>query len=437
MKIKKFNVASPEVKVNPNYKVITIEGGGGGGGGGGDDRGYPTLEGIYSVCHRGYRYNYSDIIENTMPAFKMALRNGYNFLETDIRHTRDGVAVLCHDETLYVNETNRLIYIANVDFETLSEYTYENSTLKIPTLREFMQFCKDNYIIAYLEIKDGTDAQIRADYELIRELEMENHVVWISFEIEYLRLIKSIDRYATLNYVVNTQNISETTISDAVTLKNGDNTVGIDLRHDLITQEFVNEATAQGIRMGAWTVNSPLRVLELNELGVVQITTDYLKVEPLLEKLKTITSNDLSQCAIKFGNEGIVDTSSTTRITYIGLDIKLDTGKKYLVRLVKNPDVSKTIQFGVQVMNGAIYRSFRNGTTSQVQNTNRYDSGWKTDSYIYDSNPNYAINGLPPAFAWITCHYTDNTDILTSAISKIEIAEISELVLLNCNGYFY
>src|SRR5262245_4064005 len=46
--------------------------------------------------HRGARGLQA---ENTLPSFEAALDAGASSVETDVRLTRDGVAVLCHDPT--------------------------------------------------------------------------------------------------------------------------------------------------------------------------------------------------------------------------------------------------------------------------------------------------------------------------------------------------
>lgn len=49
------------------------------------------------LAHRGLAI---DEDENTLPAFAAAFRSGAQIIETDVRATRDGVAVLLHDEIL-------------------------------------------------------------------------------------------------------------------------------------------------------------------------------------------------------------------------------------------------------------------------------------------------------------------------------------------------
>ena len=61
---------------------------------GGPDRS-PFMEHYYA--HRGFHDNNTDAPENSKPAFKAAVANGYG-IELDVLLTKDNIPVVYHDE---------------------------------------------------------------------------------------------------------------------------------------------------------------------------------------------------------------------------------------------------------------------------------------------------------------------------------------------------
>lgn len=77
---------------------------------------------IRYVAHRGYHVQAP---ENTMPAFAAAAEAGYQFLESDVHFTKDGVAVLCHDSTINATARNadgsKIVGVKSIQFMTYEE----------------------------------------------------------------------------------------------------------------------------------------------------------------------------------------------------------------------------------------------------------------------------------------------------------------------------
>lgn len=63
---------------------------------------HPYLDGPFprAFAHRGWHLGDLDGMENSLAAFRRAAAEGYRYLETDVRATRDGVVVVLHDPTL-------------------------------------------------------------------------------------------------------------------------------------------------------------------------------------------------------------------------------------------------------------------------------------------------------------------------------------------------
>ncbi len=102
--------------------------------------------------HRGDSYNY---YENTLTAFKMAIQNGADMIETDVRLSSDGYLIIMHDDRVD-RTTNGRGVVKDMSFEELRKlncgdsHNYE----QIPTLKELFELVKDTNITLNIEIKE-------------------------------------------------------------------------------------------------------------------------------------------------------------------------------------------------------------------------------------------------------------------------------------------
>ena len=130
--------------------------------------------------HRGW----GEAPENSLASFQMTKDKGYYAFETDVRFTKDNVAVLLHDAT--INGVAR-----NNDLSTITETTYvkdltynelknnyvfnierinhgkttvlpDYNTNRITTFEEMLDFVKANKMYVNIELKEGTKEQIES-----------------------------------------------------------------------------------------------------------------------------------------------------------------------------------------------------------------------------------------------------------------------------------
>jgi glycerophosphoryl diester phosphodiesterase len=95
-----------------------------------------------AFAHRGAR---AHAPENTLEAFKLALRLGATGLESDVWLTSDGVPVLDHDGVVRVRLRRRPI----------GEFRRAELPPHMPSLAELLETCGTDYHLS-LDVKDGT-----------------------------------------------------------------------------------------------------------------------------------------------------------------------------------------------------------------------------------------------------------------------------------------
>lgn len=265
---------------NVQYKDGKFRSGEGGGGGTNNLRAVqfadPYNIKFKDIQHRGAN---TFVPENTLLAFLVSKRLGFNYVETDATMTADNVPVLLHDLTVYRTTGSNLgnihdltynqikdLYANNGTWDTIYYKKSQDSTnplVKIPTLDEFIRLCKTVGLHPYIEIgwsssdTSGwvqTKAQTKIMYDIVKKYDMERNVTWISFHKEYLEYIIDFDKSARIGLIASS--IDNTLISNATSLKTGINEVFIDLNIYAVTQQFCDDCMDEDIGVEVWTVDS-------------------------------------------------------------------------------------------------------------------------------------------------------------------------------------
>lgn len=233
---------------------------------------------VISINHRGYS---TDAPENTIPAYILSKKKGFNFVETDVSFTSDGVPVLLHDNTIDRTSNgsgniNNLTYaqVRAYDFGSWKSASYTGT--KIPSLAEFLQLCKSIMLHPYIELKPNgsyTKEQVQQIVDMVRAYGLRGKVTYISFSSTFLGYVKDYDSEARLGFLKSSYASSD--ITTCKSLKTTKNSVFYDVAHGAITQSVCDSFMAEDIPIEAWTVNSADTMLGLNKY-VSGITSDNL-----------------------------------------------------------------------------------------------------------------------------------------------------------------
>jgi len=137
------------------------------------------------IAHRGI-HNNIDIPENTLKAFKMAIKNNID-IEFDVQLTKDNVLIIFHDENLK-RMTGIDKNIKDLTYNELKEIKLLNTNITIPTLNESLKVINGKVLLD-IEIKDTKKIKIVCN-KLIEQLENYNNPFIIkSFNPKIVRYI--------------------------------------------------------------------------------------------------------------------------------------------------------------------------------------------------------------------------------------------------------
>lgn len=157
----------------------------------------PNKSKPYILAHRGNR---AACPENTLAAFRRAIADGADLIETDLRLTADGTIVCIHDETVdrTTGGSGAVNQMTLDELKTLSAGCNrpEFADERIPTLAELLDILPEDMAVA-LELKTDRFLEEAVCKQLIEELEdagVRERAVVISFSMARVWAVRRVAR---------------------------------------------------------------------------------------------------------------------------------------------------------------------------------------------------------------------------------------------------
>jgi glycerophosphoryl diester phosphodiesterase len=150
----------------------------------------PADRPLLVIAHRGAASD--GAAEGTLAAFQAAIDGGADWLEFDVRSTRDGVLVVLHDATVD-RTTNGQGPVAELMFEQLRGLDAGGGAT-IPTVEEVVRLASAANISILPEIKDGSRFPLAAGQliDLLRTYDYLDRAVIQAFQPETLGTVRDI-----------------------------------------------------------------------------------------------------------------------------------------------------------------------------------------------------------------------------------------------------
>ncbi|MDQ6642269.1 MAG: glycerophosphodiester phosphodiesterase [Actinomycetota bacterium] len=231
------------------------------------------------MAHRGGS-THADLVgtENTLEAFRHAVKLGYHYLETDVHATRDGVLLAFHDAVLdrVTDQVGRLSDLTAVD---VSRALIAGRHAVPPVAELFEEFPDVRFNI---DIK--SEAAIRPLAALIDRFGAHDRVCIGSFSPSRMATFRRLTQGRVATSAVPTE-VAAFRLTPTVVVRRLVRPAGhggpaaLQVPHrrgrlNVVTPALVRRAHAGGLHVHVWTVDDPAEMHALLDLGVDGLITD-------------------------------------------------------------------------------------------------------------------------------------------------------------------
>ncbi len=225
------------------------------------------------IAHRGAS---GDAPENTLAAIDEAVRQRADYVEYDVRLTKDGEAVLMHDATLSrTTDAPAGTRVADLTLDEIrgldagSWFDEAFAEERVPTLEEAILHAEGR-IRQFIELKVA-DPRLEAEVlRLFAEHDLYGEARVLSFDADQLRRLKQADEAIETVYLIGLFFGSITPIVEDEAIDH----VAFELHTLRENPHWVERLKQNGKEVHVWTVNERDKMQEAVRLGVDGIITD-------------------------------------------------------------------------------------------------------------------------------------------------------------------
>jgi glycerophosphoryl diester phosphodiesterase len=226
------------------------------------------------IAHRGAS---AYAAEHTFAAYDLAIAQGADMLELDVRATADGQLVVLHDRTL-LRTTGDPRPIDRIPAAALAAL---DPAVRPPTLCAVL----DRYATAtrwLVELKEAAPACAYAVTRALLERGLADRAVVQSFDARALRSVAPALAVAPLYYRAPSARRLRRIAAFAA---------AVGVRHTAVDRPLLLRARACGLAVHAWTANDPAKLERLITIGVDGVITDAPDVaRELVDRLSAVAA---------------------------------------------------------------------------------------------------------------------------------------------------
>lgn len=227
------------------------------------------------IAHRGASM-YAP--ENTLSAFKKAIKQNAQSIELDVRLTKDNIPVVIHDATIN-RVSNGKGFVHNLTLDELKTYDFgkkfssQFANEQIPTLQEVLELVKDYEIAINIELKNGPiipkDLELNV-LKLVNHYKLEKRTLFSSFDHESLYKLSLLNKKLNFALIFHINLINLFNYIDHVPFP----IKSIHPNHFYVTEEMVKFAHERNIKVNCYTVNNKDLAEQYKSIGVDGLITN-------------------------------------------------------------------------------------------------------------------------------------------------------------------